>query len=499
MTNDEQEIPQEPSGPLRTYAVWPPRATFNVLGYVRDLSNRQYSRDVGRTSSVGGRIFWQFGDTFCKNDAGQYVGLVAHTVADHLDESEPSVTAYAEFDARECAKLFIPFTKEEARLDADPGNPIGRPTLWSFGGIVEDFENAGTGWSWFELGRVNQDGESKALGTGIVRVRLDPNTGLISATRPMERLFEADEPRWGTFSTLAPGDGYFYLWGHRGADVLLARVRTDRTLDRSAYQVWNGSGYGGIITDAKPVMKNFAQGQFYRSSLFEPGQGRDFIFVGCDMSGSSSVLMATAPCLEGPWEEFIPLFSAPNLDGPDGYRYCMYPHPWAFKEADGELLVTWSEHWPGGVIAAKVKFEMGQKYWYHKYTLPEMDEDLREELMQSPVTQEIARKTGTTITPRTVPGGQPGTDGPRPRSTSIVAVGPTAGQAERAVQLMQAAVEVWLGLNVPSTRVRPSEDEAAGAAEAAEEGGPAGRRRWASRLLTRVKETSKKIMKGGNS
>ncbi len=175
-----------------------------------------------------------------------------------------------------------------------------------------------------------------------------------------DNITQADEPRWGTFSTLAPGDGYYYLWGHHGADVLLARVRTDRTLDKTAYEVWNGSGYGGEVADAKPVLRDFAQGQIYRSNLFAPGQGRDYVLIGVDMSGSSAVVMATAPCLEGPWEEFVPLFSAPNLEGPTGYRYCMYPHPWAYNEADGELLVTWSEHWPGGVIAAKVKFEMGK-------------------------------------------------------------------------------------------------------------------------------------------
>lgn len=118
------------------------------------VSGRHYSRDVGRTSSIGGRIFWQFGDTFCKNLAGEYVGLVAHTVADLLDERYPQMTAYAEFDARDCAKLFIPFTEEEAQLDANSESPMGRPTLWGFGGMVEDSAEAGTGWSWFELGRV---------------------------------------------------------------------------------------------------------------------------------------------------------------------------------------------------------------------------------------------------------------------------------------------------------------------------------------------------------
>ncbi len=68
--------------------------------------------------------------------------------------------------------------------------------------------------------------------------------------------------------------------------------------------------------------------------------------------------MAAAGRLEGPFEKLHVVCVAQRLLGPDGYRYCVYPHPWAFREEDGELLISWCEHWPGGVVAAKVSFEM---------------------------------------------------------------------------------------------------------------------------------------------
>lgn len=35
--------------------------------------------------------------------------------------------------------------------------------------------------------------------------------------------------------------------------------------------------------------------------------------------------------------------------------YCMFAHPWAFSEEDGELMISWSEgSMAGKVVAAKV-------------------------------------------------------------------------------------------------------------------------------------------------
>ena len=72
--------------------------------------------------------------------------------------------------------------------------------------------------------------------------------------------------------------------------------------------------------------------------------------------------MGWANSPQGPWK-FTHIADAADIGGPEGYKYAMYPHPWAFEESDGELMVTWSEHWPGGVVAAKLTFEMEDKLY----------------------------------------------------------------------------------------------------------------------------------------
>ena len=72
----------------------------------------------------------------------------------------------------------------------------------------------------------------------------------------------------------------------------------------------------------------------------------------------SQVMVGASANLEGPWE-LTPVFKAYGLRY-ESWMYCIYPHQWAFDEADGEVLVTWSEHWPGNVIAARLRFEIGR-------------------------------------------------------------------------------------------------------------------------------------------
>ena len=139
---------------------------------------------------------------------------------------------------------------------------------------------------------------------------------------------------------------------------MLGRVNTSLPLTKSAYEFWNGSAYVKDWTAARPVMHGLAQGEVYRSNLFCPGEGKDYVFIGVSNQATSKVLMSVAGQLEGSWQDWFELFTATSLDYSAGYRYCIYPHPWAFREQDGELMVTWCEPFPGGVIAAKVKFQM---------------------------------------------------------------------------------------------------------------------------------------------
>jgi hypothetical protein len=140
---------------------------------------------------------------------------------------------------------------------------------------------------------------------------------------------------------------------------MLARVNIRRVLDRSRYTYWDGKDYQGNIAKAKHIMDDVQHGAIYRSKLFEPNKGRDWVLVGSRFS-DSKVLIGVSANLEGPYTivELMNTFSIIPMPE-NSFRYCMYPHPWAFKEEEGELMITWSEgSIMGGVVAVKVQFAM---------------------------------------------------------------------------------------------------------------------------------------------
>jgi hypothetical protein len=94
------------------------------------------------------------------------------------------------------------------------------------------------------------------------------------------------------------------------------------------------------------------------SAYFDPCHQANFACIGCNSWADSTIRMATAPAPEGPWSEFHPLVKVNGIDHADNYMYCMYPHPWGFAPEQGKMLVSWSEHWPGGVIMGELEMQM---------------------------------------------------------------------------------------------------------------------------------------------
>lgn len=141
---------------------------------------------------------------------------------------------------------------------------------------------------------------------------------------------------------------------------MLAKVNIRWVLDRSRYTYWDGQDYQADLGMAKQVMDDVQHGAIYRSKLFEPNKGRDWVFVGCSRFGDSKVLIGVSANLEGPYTtvELMDTFSIIPMPK-NSFRYCMYPHPWAFKEEEGKLMITWSEgSMNGGVVAVRVQFAM---------------------------------------------------------------------------------------------------------------------------------------------
>ncbi|MCJ1370988.1 hypothetical protein MMC20_002203 [Loxospora ochrophaea] len=334
------------------HASYPPELiSMTKLGYVKEHSGVQYSRDVGRTSAFAHTQFFIFGDTFCWDGQGQFVGVQSNT-ASIINAPVPIETTYPSIQPNGLVDPLIPLTEHEKRLEKEENV---RVTLWPFGGIVET--QPGWGWAWFEKGVVHSpDGRNEPCGIGIAQIRMDQSSGnVIRVNRGPGLIFEKEEPRFGGFSSCLEGN-YIYLWGHHDNNILLARVRRDRPIARSHYEYWNGREYVKNWELAVPVLQDVQQGAVVKSTLFGPDL--PWVFVGCTRFADSKVMMGAAARLEGPWE-LTAVCQASGIDYPNGYMYCMYPHVWAFEEEKGELMVTWSEPYPGNVIAAKLKLKMG--------------------------------------------------------------------------------------------------------------------------------------------
>ena len=338
-------------GVIKAPATWPPvLESIDILGYVKDCNGIGYSRDIGRSSTFAGRCYYVFGDTFCKDKDGEFVGMQTNTAAIVKSAAEPLNSEYLGIQQDGMVPALVPVTVAEHRLWKDRDI---RVTLWPFGGIVEVSPELGL--IWYEKGRELPDKVNEPCGVGVGRVDIDLASGKLQTLRTEMMMFGVDEPRVGGFSSVVHGD-HIYLWGHHGKDVVLARVPKNSPLHRDSYTFWDGEGYVPWWQAAVPVLKDVQHGAIIKSSLF--GKDRPWVFIGCSRWLDSKIMIGASAHLEGPWE-LIPLCQASGIDYPDTVMYCMYPHQWAFAEEDGELMVTWSEQWPGGVVAAKLKFEQG--------------------------------------------------------------------------------------------------------------------------------------------
>lgn len=349
MENPTTDYPTE--GVIKAPAKYPPvLESVEILGYVTDRNGIDYSRDIGRSSTFAGRCYYVFGDTFCKDQDGEFVGLQTNTAAVVKSPAEPLVSEYLSIQNDGMVDALIRLNPEEHRIGISKEK---RVTLWPFGGIVE--VSPGLGWIWYEKGLEHFEGGVDPCGVGVARVFSDPESGKMHTLRTDTMMFGVDEPRVGGFSSVVHGD-HIYLWGHHGKDIVLARVPKDSPWQRDKYSFWDGEGYVPWWQAAVPVVKDVQHGAIIKSSLF--GKERPWVFIGCTRWLDSKLMIGASAHLEGPWE-LIPLCQATGISYPNTIMYCMYPHQWAFAEEDGELLVTWSEQWPGNVVAAKLKFQQG--------------------------------------------------------------------------------------------------------------------------------------------
>ena len=332
-------------------AAYPPVVKkADILGYVKEASDIFHSRDIGVSFQLFGRTYLIFGDTFCMDDRHVFIALQNNTAAIIEDPSHPTKSKYLEVEPNGMIKAFIPLTETEKHLV--DSRAVKRIAFWAFGGAVE--LDDGTGRVWFQK-LVNDYNGDKIAGVGLAKL-IPKLGGQISVQRSEDVVFEPQDLRVGTFSAIVIA-GYVYLYGDDGNnDIFLARVPSrsdlsDCMLDRGAYTYWNGSRYAADRAEAVAVFHQMSQGSVVRSRLF--GADKPYVFVGVNHFADSKVLVGASSSLEGPWD-LVAVHEAQGIDVHSNYRYCVYPHLWASDEERGELMVSWCEPSPGGMIMARL-------------------------------------------------------------------------------------------------------------------------------------------------
>ena len=338
------------------FAAYPPKVEqTEILGYVEDVDGIFRSRDIGRSFELFGNVYLKFGDTFCNDGDGDFIGLSNNTLAIIEDIKKPLKSKYLNVFEHGLIQPFINTTYAEKQLE---DRKEGRVVLWAFGGVIEMKD--GTGRLWYQKSIDRSDGNPEYIGTGIVKVVRNHLTWRQPvAERMTNLLFGPEEPRMGTFTAITDGD-FIYLYGDRpDGEIILARVYRgpfdDRRGEKEEYYFWNGWDWALDWHQAAVVIEGMRQGAIVRSKLF--GEARPFIFVGTSKWADSKVYMGASAKLEGPWK----LEAVCEVDGireprsKGKWMYCIYPQLWASDEENAELMVTWSEQYPGGVIAGRIK------------------------------------------------------------------------------------------------------------------------------------------------
>ena len=366
-------------------AAWPPNIVdVRIIGHVADADNIRFARGIGRSFSFAGARFYMFGDTYCTAEDGHLLRIVSNSTAVVCHQNTPCFTYYPRFGYDRTVNALIEMTEDEENLWNNHGI---RVAFWPYGGVLETDPEAG--WTWYEKHEVHRrDTGNEALycGTGIAQVVLDDpenrpedrNTIISDETRLYARevaqvvvnstprdlytirhddlLFTRNEPRFGGFPAILEGE-FIYLFGYHRIGVFLARVPKNVPWLRSAYTFWNGVNYVTELGEGIPVLRDLRDGSINKSRFF--GAAKPWTLVGRSESQDNIVMAGTSESLEGPWE-LTEICEARGFDDPNSQVNCISPHHWALEAADGELLVTWSEDWPGEVVAARLTFEMGE-------------------------------------------------------------------------------------------------------------------------------------------
>jgi hypothetical protein len=143
-------------------------------------------------------VLYQFGDTFCHNQDGDYLGLASNTAALVLDTQNPTFSKYRGSKEQQIPDFIKLFEDEQLPNTKDIVYKI-----WSFSGTVEykTEDEYVYGWTWFQMRKhFTQDPpaeDPKVAYIGIAKVEYHDNAAhrafKVSRNEKHRALFEASD------------------------------------------------------------------------------------------------------------------------------------------------------------------------------------------------------------------------------------------------------------------------------------------------------------------
>lgn len=361
------DVPSDGVSAPSTRLAWPPKFAYppHILGEVKDVSGRQYPRDLGRSVKLGAHLYYIFGDTFCFNENNDFLGVTNNTIAVVPHPDKPTESKYQHQNPQ--IPEFVPYSIEEREFCESPENVKDNRRLvnWSFGGIIEIPGSEGReGWLFYDQVETCGGNAVKQNGIGVAKATVKGPNDKIECERVGDfPLFPGDGPLWGNMSNISAPDGWTYLLSGKGLDNYMARIKTDANFaERENYQFLKKSGnwepsytepHGPFGELAHDVLCGQGQGAIVHLPHFAP-RGREYLWIGCEKFMTSKLYVGAAPKPEGPWD-IHDLGEMPKITEHAKTRYCIYPHIWASDLEGGKIFITWSDDGTmGGKVAAGV-------------------------------------------------------------------------------------------------------------------------------------------------
>ncbi|HEY4242925.1 MAG TPA: DUF4185 domain-containing protein [Kofleriaceae bacterium] len=305
-------------------------AAVEDLGKVPLPSATAVGRDGGTGGGLGGKLLWTFGDTFFSAQNPVDDSNVLSATGAWADPSAP-LDVTQPVDANGFPAQLVPYTDDE--LAANRADATNGWALWPANVI-----DIGEPQALLVFQRIKRtDGSGFASqGVDVARIGVDDTI----ATRLTGDLFAPPEQLY--LPQLAD-HGYVYaVAGISTHDigVALARAPIASATDRTAYQFYDGTAWQPDIAKAAVVMeRSVATSISYNAYL------QRYLSVTCEAL-SSTVLLRTAPAIEGPWDDGVEILAgdtgilAPTAD--NSFNYICVEHPELASAGGKQIVMSYS-------------------------------------------------------------------------------------------------------------------------------------------------------------